>query len=48
MLHLALKEQSDLRTESSGEGNRRYVVLYPLNWKNSERARSTAHAFRRR
>jgi spoIIIJ-associated protein len=48
MLHLALKEHTDLRTESSGEGGRRYVVLYPLNWKNSERALATAKAFRRR
>ncbi len=32
MLHLALKNYEDLRSESSGEGMRRYVVLYPKNW----------------
>lgn len=32
MLHLALKNHEDLRSESSGEGMRRYVVVYPKNW----------------
>jgi spoIIIJ-associated protein len=32
MLHLALREYEDLRSESSGEGMRRYVVVYPKNW----------------
>jgi len=32
MLHLALKTYEDLRSESSGEGMRRYVVLYPKDW----------------
>ncbi len=32
MLHLALKNYEDLRSESSGEGMRRYVVVYPKNW----------------
>ncbi|ADV85018.1 protein jag [Terriglobus saanensis] len=48
MLHLALKEYEDMRTESNGEGARRMVVLYPLDWKNTDRARATAQAFRRR
>jgi spoIIIJ-associated protein len=48
MLHLALKQYEDMRTESTGEGPRRMVVLYPLDWKNTERARATAQAFRRR
>ena len=48
MLHLALSHEKDLRTESNGEGSRRYVVLYPLNWKNSTRAQAAAKAFRRR
>ena len=29
ILHLALRDERDLRTESSGEGLRRSVVLYP-------------------
>lgn len=29
LLHLILKQHEDLRTESSGEGPRRFVVLYP-------------------
>jgi len=29
ILHLALRDEHDLRTESSGEGLRRSVVLYP-------------------
>lgn len=33
MLHLALQSYEDLRSESSGEGARRYVVVYPKNWK---------------
>ena len=32
MLHLALREFTDLRTESSGEGRDRFVVLYPKDW----------------
>ena len=32
MLHLALRDYEDLRSESSGEGMRRYVVVYPKNW----------------
>lgn len=33
MVHLALREQTDLRTESSGEGFNRCVVLYPADYK---------------
>lgn len=32
MLHLALGNTADLRTESHGEGGRRYVVVYPKNY----------------
>ena len=32
MLHLALRSYEDLRSESSGEGMRRYVVVYPKDW----------------
>ena len=33
ILHLALRDHADLRTESEGEGLRRYVVLYPKDYK---------------
>jgi spoIIIJ-associated protein len=33
MVHLALRDQTDLRTESDGEGRDRCVVLYPADYK---------------
>jgi spoIIIJ-associated protein len=33
IVHLALRDHSDLRTESEGMGLRRYVVVYPQNYK---------------
>jgi spoIIIJ-associated protein len=33
IVHLALRDQPDLRTESDGEGIRRCVVVYPANYK---------------
>ena len=33
MVHLALRDQADLRTESDGEGRDRCVVLYPADYK---------------
>ncbi|HEY7095482.1 MAG TPA: R3H domain-containing nucleic acid-binding protein [Terriglobales bacterium] len=33
IVHLALREESDLHTESQGEGNRRCLVVYPKNYK---------------
>ncbi|HEY1263138.1 MAG TPA: R3H domain-containing nucleic acid-binding protein [Terriglobales bacterium] len=35
IVHLALREETDLRTESEGEGLRRYVVVYPKDYKPS-------------
>jgi spoIIIJ-associated protein len=32
ILHLALRDEQDLHTESDGEGLRRFVVLYPKNY----------------
>ena len=32
ILHLALRDEHDLHTESTGEGLRRSVVLYPKNY----------------
>jgi spoIIIJ-associated protein len=51
MLHLALKGAEGMRTESSGEGPTRFVVLYPENWRNresDERANKIRERFRRR
>ena len=33
MLHLAMRDHEDLRTESSGEAERRFVVVYPRDYK---------------
>ena len=33
IVHLALRDHADLRTQSEGEGLRRYVVVYPQNYK---------------
>ena len=33
MVHLALRDEADLRTESDGEGRDRSVVLYPADYK---------------
>ncbi|HUK24967.1 MAG TPA: R3H domain-containing nucleic acid-binding protein [Terriglobales bacterium] len=33
IVHLALRDHGDLHTESEGEGLRRYVVLYPKDYK---------------
>lgn len=33
ILHLALRDDAGLKTESQGEGGRRYVVIYPKNYK---------------
>lgn len=52
LLHLILKQHNDLRTESSGEGPRRFVVLYPKDMQarpiTSNRADEIAKRFRRR
>ena len=33
MVHLAMRDHSDLKTESSGEAERRFVVVYPRDYK---------------
>ena len=51
MLHLALKNTEGMRTESSGEGPSRFVVLYPEEWQTAERdnrADEIRKRFRRR
>jgi spoIIIJ-associated protein len=37
IVHLALRDYSDLRTESDGEGMRRCVVVYPADYKPAAR-----------
>ena len=37
IVHLALRDEADLRTESEGEGLRRYVVVYTKDYKSSPR-----------
>jgi spoIIIJ-associated protein len=37
IVHLALREERDLKTESDGEGGRRSVVVYPGNYKPAPR-----------
>jgi spoIIIJ-associated protein len=37
VVHLALRDQTDLRTESDGEGFNRCVVLYPADYKSAAR-----------
>ncbi len=37
VLHLALSQHEDLRTESSGEAGHRYVVVYPANYQAAKR-----------
>ena len=32
ILHLALRDDAELKTESQGEGGHRYVVIYPKNY----------------
>ena len=38
IVHLALRDQTDLRTESDGEGFNRCVVLYPADYKSAARS----------
>lgn len=45
VLHLALRDQEGLRTESEGEGPQRHLVVYPKNFKGKAAA---APAVRRR
>ena len=33
IVHLALRDQTDLHTESQGEGMRRHLIVYPKNYK---------------
>jgi spoIIIJ-associated protein len=39
IVHLALRDEHDLVTESDGEGLRRSVVLYPKDYSAPQRAR---------
>ena len=44
IVHLALREEKDLRTESDGEGGRRSVVVYPGNYKTTAPAKRERRA----
>lgn len=35
VVHLALRDHADLRTESDGEGTRRSVIVYPVDYKSA-------------
>ena len=37
IVHLALREEADLHTESEGEGMRRRLVVYPKDYKPASR-----------
>jgi spoIIIJ-associated protein len=37
IVHLALREEADLHTESEGEGMRRHLVVYPKDYKGAGR-----------
>ena len=39
IVHLALRDESDLRTESEGEGMRRCLVVYPKDYRSAGTAR---------
>ncbi|MGA8762318.1 MAG: R3H domain-containing nucleic acid-binding protein [Candidatus Sulfotelmatobacter sp.] len=43
IVHLALREEIDLRTESDGEGMRRCVVVYPKDYKPAAGKLSSRH-----
>jgi spoIIIJ-associated protein len=48
LLHLALSEMSDLKTESDGEGRDRHVVLFPKDYTSSTHAPQQRRPFGRR
>ncbi|HET9742672.1 MAG TPA: R3H domain-containing nucleic acid-binding protein [Terriglobales bacterium] len=48
MVHLAMREHSDLRTESSGEAERRFVVVYPRDYQGTVAAPPSREHRRRR
>ncbi len=48
ILHLALRDSPDLRTESSGEAARRYVVVYPRDYQPPRPPAGGSFARRRR
>jgi spoIIIJ-associated protein len=48
MLHLAFRDYDDVRTESTGEGPRRFVTAYPKDYEPRERTPGRARTFGRR
>jgi spoIIIJ-associated protein len=47
IVHLALRDDADLRTESAGEPGRRHVVLYPQDYKGKPPASTPSFSRRR-
>ena len=47
IVHLALRDEADLRTESAGEPGRRHVVLYPKDYKGKAPAATPSFSRRR-
>lgn len=47
LLHLALRDLEDLRTESAGEALQRYVVVYPRDYQGKPPAPAPSHSRRR-
>jgi len=43
IVHLALRDQSDLHTESQGEGGRRCLVVYPKDYKRPGKPAQRSH-----
>ncbi len=48
LIHIAMREYSDVRTESSGEGSNRSVVVYPKDYAGKPVQPSMGRAFGRR
>jgi spoIIIJ-associated protein len=48
LLHLAFRQYEDLQTSSSGEGMRRFVVVYPKGWQEEKSAAPRPQGFSRR
>lgn len=48
LLHLAFRQYEDLQTSSSGEGLRRFVVVYPKGWQEQPKPAARPQGFRRR
>lgn len=48
LLHLAFRQYDDLQTSSSGEGMKRFVVVYPKGWQEHQKPAARPQGFGRR